>query len=103
MSAETVTYKFGELEFRTLRNIGLFYVSEKLQGRIAGMGRDALQVANREAWKLHRASERAMRKYANVTLYGCGPHDDAGRDHSVAEAICKATFKAQSSANGDLK
>lgn len=92
--ADAITYRFGELEFRTRRNIGLFYPSEKLQGRIAGMSREALQVANREAWKLRRASERAMRRYRNVTVYGCGLHDDAGRDESVAEAICKATWKA---------
>ena len=94
MNPETVTYKFGEIEFRTLRNIGLFYPSEKLQGRVASMSHEALQAANAAAWKLRRSSERAMRTYANVTVYGCGPHDDAGRDHSVAEAICKATWKA---------
>lgn len=90
---EPITYTFGALSLR-VSGLGVYFGGPKLNEKISALSAEQLRDANRAAWKLKRSSDRLCERYANVTVHGNRPHDEAHSAAMVAEAVCKATWRA---------
>lgn len=89
---ETRVFKFGNLEFAVRNPKGVFFMSDALKARIAGMSIADAKVANSAAWKERRQCERIMNRYHNASQYP-GIWDSAAGSYGIAEAVCKETYK----------
>ena len=88
-----ITYTFGPLSIR-VSGLGVYFGGPKLEAKVATLSPEQLRDANRAAWKLKRSSDRLCERYSNVTIHGNRPHDEAHSAAMVAEAVCKATWRA---------
>lgn len=93
MSKEITSYTFGALQFR-VQGLGVFFAGPKLIAKIEALSPEQLRDANSAAWKLRRSSERLCERYANVTIHGNRPHDEAHSAFMVADVVCKTTWRA---------
>lgn len=89
---EIHSHKFGVIEFRT-KGAGVFVPSDKLTAQIQTLTLDEVKKINSDAWVLKRKYERLCSKYNNVSLFGSDIYDRASHMESVADKICKLTYK----------
>ena len=85
------SYEFGQLRF-SVKGLGLFIGQPRVRELVAKLDADQLKEANRAAWLMRKASERAMQRYCNITIHGHTSYESAQLNYSVAKAVCDATW-----------
>jgi hypothetical protein len=85
-------YTFGELKVR-VQGLGVYFGGKYLTEACDKLTPQQLKAANQEAWRQKHAAERAMNRFANVSVYGNLAYDTASARYDVASVVCKETWQ----------
>lgn len=86
--SEVTAFAFGALKFR-VAGLGVFIPGDTFAAKVAALTPDELRAANCEAWKQKRAWVRSSERTQFMSDW-----DRTVFHEMVAEAVCKATWKA---------